>query len=57
MIVCNCNALSDGAVRAACQTGQGTVSDVYARCGCQAKCGSCTAIILRMLRDGASPRP
>ena len=56
MIICNCNALSDAAVRAACAGGQGTVSEVYARCGCAAKCGSCTAAILGMLRDGAPTR-
>jgi len=56
MIVCNCNALSDAAIRAACQAGPGTVSEVYARCGCQAKCGSCTAAILGFLREGPPPR-
>lgn len=56
MIVCNCNALSDTVVRVACQAGQGSVSDIYARCGCQAKCGSCTATILGILRDGTPAR-
>lgn len=53
MIICSCNALSDAAIRLAIALAEGRVAAVYAQCGCAAKCGACTAVVLGMLREAA----
>ena len=57
MIICSCNALSDAAIRAACQAGACRPHDVYAQCGCAAQCGCCTASILALIRAPAEAKP
>jgi bacterioferritin-associated ferredoxin len=56
MILCLCNALTDTRIDAAIEQGARRPRDVYARCGCRARCGRCTASILAALRTrGAKP--
>ncbi|MEE7456481.1 (2Fe-2S)-binding protein [Methylorubrum populi] len=53
MIVCSCNVLSDGQVRACLQPGPGcprTPAQVYGCLGCSAKCGRCARTIRSILR-------
>ncbi len=57
MIVCSCNVLSDGAVRACLTPGPGcprTPAQVYECLGCSPKCGRCAKTI-RALLDAALP--
>ncbi|MFY9290470.1 MAG: (2Fe-2S)-binding protein [Methylorubrum rhodinum] len=54
MIVCSCNVLSDGQVRACLQPGPGcprTPAQVYGCLGCSAKCGRCARTIRGILRN------
>jgi bacterioferritin-associated ferredoxin len=52
MIVCQCNMLSDTAIRdAAVEHAPRRVSQVYACLGCRAKCGRCVATIVSILRE------
>ncbi|WP_232630625.1 (2Fe-2S)-binding protein [Methylobacterium sp. Leaf118] len=54
MIVCSCNVLSDGQVRACLQAGPGcprTPAQVYGCLGCSAKCGRCARTIRSILRN------
>ena len=51
MIVCLCNALSEGDVRQAIAAGASRPKDVYCACGKAAQCGCCTATILSILRE------
>ncbi|WP_462121313.1 (2Fe-2S)-binding protein [Methylorubrum thiocyanatum] len=61
MIVCSCNVLSDGQVRACLQPGPGcprTPAQVYGCLGCSPKCGRCARTIRSILRkamDEAAP--
>ncbi|ACL57663.1 (2Fe-2S)-binding protein [Methylobacterium nodulans] len=53
MIVCSCNVLSDGAVRACLSgspTGPRTPAQVYACLGCSPKCGRCARTIRSIMR-------
>jgi bacterioferritin-associated ferredoxin len=55
MIVCSCNVLSDGAVRACLTPGPGcprTPAQVYACLGCSPQCGRCARTI-RAIMDAA----
>ena len=55
MIVCSCNVLSDGAVRACLTPGPGcprTPAQVYACLGCSPQCGRCARTI-RAILDAA----
>ena len=54
MILCLCNALSDKQLADAVAQGARRPRDVYAHCACKAQCGTCTRIILGMIRDLAS---
>ncbi len=55
MIVCQCNMLSDTAIRdAAVEHAPPRVSQVYACLGCRAECGRCTATVVSILREAAS---
>ena len=54
MVVCSCNALSDGDVRAAVANGATRPSDVYACCGGRAQCGCCAPTVLQILRETAA---
>ncbi|BAQ43554.1 MULTISPECIES: (2Fe-2S)-binding protein [Methylobacterium] len=52
MIVCSCNVLSDGQVRACLNPGPGcprTPAQVYACLGCSPKCGRCARTIRGIL--------
>lgn len=52
MIVCQCNILSDTAIRgAAAEHAPRRVSQVYACLGCKAECGRCAATIVSILRE------
>jgi bacterioferritin-associated ferredoxin len=52
MIVCQCNMLSDTAIRsAAVEHAPRRVSQVYACLGCKAECGRCAATIVSILRE------
>ncbi len=53
MIVCACNVLSDAAIRAALAAGASRPAEVYSGCGCEARCGGCTAAILGIIRETA----
>jgi bacterioferritin-associated ferredoxin len=49
--ICHCNALTDRDIEHACTAGAQCPRDVYNACGCKAQCGSCTRMILSILRD------
>jgi len=52
MIICQCNILSDKAIRgAAVEHAPRRVSQVYACLGCKAECGRCAATIVSILRE------
>jgi bacterioferritin-associated ferredoxin len=52
MIVCQCNILSDKAIRgAAAEHAPRRVSQVYACLGCKAECGRCASTIVSILRE------
>jgi bacterioferritin-associated ferredoxin len=53
MYVCLCNAITDGQVRSAAQSGASRPSAVFATCGCGAQCATCTRTILAILREDA----
>jgi bacterioferritin-associated ferredoxin len=55
MYLCLCNGLSDAQVADAIRQGARRPRDIYARCGCRAQCGRCTAFILGVLRGAAAP--
>lgn len=51
MIVCLCNALTDQQLTEAVAQGATRPRDVYAACDCKAQCGTCTRMILSMIRE------
>lgn len=52
MYVCICNALTDRKLKEAIvTTGSQRPKDVYAACGCRAKCGTCVQLVKGLLRD------
>ena len=52
MIVCQCNILSDKAIRgAAAEPATRRVAQVYACLGCKAECGRCASTIVSILRE------
>jgi bacterioferritin-associated ferredoxin len=51
MIVCLCNALTDRQLSDAVAQGARRPRDVYTACACKAQCGTCTRMILGMIRD------
>ena len=53
MVVCLCNAMTDGDVRAAVAAGAVRPKEVYACCGGRAQCGCCTATVVQILREHA----
>jgi bacterioferritin-associated ferredoxin len=55
MVVCLCNAMTDGDVRAAVAAGAARPKEVYACCGGRAQCGCCTATVLQILRENGTP--
>lgn len=57
MYLCLCNAISDVQVERAAREGARRPRDVYARCGCRAQCGRCTAAILGALRGLSAATP
>ena len=57
MIVCLCNALTDTRLNEAVAQGARRPRDVYAACDCKAQCGTCTRLILGMIRDLATAGP
>lgn len=57
MIICLCNAMSDGDVRSAVAAGAARPKEVYACCGGRAQCGCCMPTVLQILRESAGVRP
>lgn len=57
MYPCLCNAISDAKVEIAVREGARRPRDVYARCGCRARCGRCTAAILSAVRGLSALAP
>ena len=55
MIVCLCNALTDTRLNEAVAQGARRPRDVYAACDCKAQCGTCTRMILGMIRETQAP--
>jgi bacterioferritin-associated ferredoxin len=51
MIVCLCNALTERQLSDAVAQGARRPRDVYSACACKAQCGTCTRMILGMIRD------
>lgn len=52
MIVCQCNILSDRAIRgAAAEPTTRRVAQVYACLGCKAECGRCVSTIVSIMRE------
>ncbi|MCO6415528.1 (2Fe-2S)-binding protein [Siccirubricoccus sp. KC 17139] len=51
MIVCLCNALTDRQLEQAVAQGARRPREVYAACDCKAQCGTCTRMVLGMIRD------
>ena len=55
MIVCLCNALTDRQLTEAVAQGATRPREVYAACDCKAQCGTCTRMILSMIREAQEP--
>jgi bacterioferritin-associated ferredoxin len=55
VIVCLCNALTDTRLNEAVAQGARRPRDVYAACDCKAQCGTCTRMILGMIREAQEP--
>jgi bacterioferritin-associated ferredoxin len=55
MYVCLCNALTDFQVKDAVASGADKPRDVYAACKCAAQCGTCTRLILGLIRETVAP--
>jgi bacterioferritin-associated ferredoxin len=51
VIVCLCNAMSEGDVRAALASGATRPKEVYDCCGGRAQCGCCTPTIVQIIRE------
>lgn len=56
MIVCMCNAMTDGAVREAIASGASRPKEVYECCGGRAQCGCCTQTIVSIIREDRPAR-
>jgi bacterioferritin-associated ferredoxin len=54
MIVCSCNVISDGEVRAALgrPSPPSSTAQVYRGLGCQPRCGRCAGSIRKILDEG-----
>ena len=57
MILCLCHALTETQLADAVAKGACRPRDVYAACDCKAQCGTCTRLILGMIRDLATAGP
>jgi len=57
MIVCMCNRLSDGRVRAAIEAGAQTPSDVFKALGVPRACGACLDTIRCQIADFKANQP
>ena len=55
MIVCLCIALTESRLNEAVAQGARRPRDVYAACDCKAQCGTCTRMILNMIREAQEP--
>ncbi|WP_237183243.1 (2Fe-2S)-binding protein [Roseomonas gilardii] len=51
MYVCLCNGITDTQVKDAIASGASRCCEIYSKCGCKAQCGTCTRMILAMMRD------
>lgn len=52
--ICICNALTDRKLKEAIATsGSRCPEDVYAACGCRAKCGKCVQLVKELLKNHA----
>jgi bacterioferritin-associated ferredoxin len=50
--ICICNALTDRKLKEAIAASRSQCpKDVYAACGCRAKCGKCVQVIRELLQD------
>jgi bacterioferritin-associated ferredoxin len=54
MIVCSCNAFSDGDVKYAMANAARRVSQVYTSIGCTPQCGRCARTVKQILDEAAS---
>ncbi|WP_240757033.1 (2Fe-2S)-binding protein [Roseicella aquatilis] len=54
-MLCLCNGLSDRQVAQCIREGAARPRDIYAACGGRAQCGTCTRLLLRLLRASAPP--
>ncbi|PZP44036.1 MAG: (2Fe-2S)-binding protein [Azospirillum brasilense] len=50
MYVCLCNGITDTQVKDAIASGASRCCEIYSKCGCKAQCGTCTRMILAMMR-------
>lgn len=52
MYICICNALTDRKLKEAIAASDSqSPKEVYAACGCRAKCGKCVDLVKDLLRD------
>ena len=52
MYICICNALTDRKLKEAIATSDSqSPGQVYAACGCRAKCGKCVELVKDLLRE------
>jgi bacterioferritin-associated ferredoxin len=57
MYLCLCNSLSEQQVRHSIRDGANRPREIYAACGGRAQCGTCTRLLLRLIRASASTQP
>lgn len=55
MVLCLCNGLSDRQVTQCIRGGATRPRDIYAACGGRAQCGTCTRLLLSLIRASAQP--
>ena len=56
MLVCQCNGVTDRAIRRAVRKGACSVEDVGYACGAGACCGGCIPLVEKLIRYEASRR-
>lgn len=53
MYICHCRAVTDRTIRAAIQSGAGSVAEVAHRCGAGSRCGGCWPALQELLAETA----
>ena len=56
MLVCQCNGVSDRAIRRAVRKGAATIEDIGYACGAGACCGGCIPLIEKLIVHESSRR-